>query len=77
MHFRVQGLDAAIQHFRETGVVSNFRDRHTIFLQQLGGTAGGQDVHAQRAQRACEIEHAGFVGNGNQSLFDHGVSCGW
>ena len=76
VHFRVQRLDAAIEHFRETGVIGHFRDRHAIFLQQLGGAASGQDVHAQLVQRAREIEHAGLVGYGNESLFDHGEAYG-
>ena len=74
MHFRVQGLHAAIEHLRETRVIGDFRDGNTVVCQQFGGAAGGQEVDAEGGQGAGEVENAGLVGNGEESLFDHG--CG-
>ena len=74
MHFRVQGLDTAIEHLRETRVVGHFRDGNAVVGQQFGGAAGGQEVDAEGGQGAGEFENAGLVGNGEESLFDHG--CG-
>ena len=68
---RMQGLDAAIQHFRETRVIRHFGDGQAIVGQQLGGAAGGQELDAHGGQFAREFEHAGLVGNGDESLFDH------
>ncbi len=74
MHFRVQGFHTAIEHLRETRVIGNFRDGNTVVCQQFGGTAGGQEVDAEGGQGTGEFENAGLVGNGEESLFDHG--CG-
>ena len=74
VHFRVQGLHTAIEHLRETRVIGNFRDGNTVVCQQFGGAAGGQEVDAEGGQGTGEFENAGLVGNGEESLFDHG--CG-
>jgi hypothetical protein len=76
MDFRVQRFHAAVEHFRKAGVVSHFGHLHAVVLQQLGGAAGGQDIDAERGQRAREIEHAGLVGDGDKGLFDHGCGLG-
>jgi hypothetical protein len=49
VHLRVQGLDAAVEHFREAGVVADFGDRQAGVAQQLGGAAGGQQLDAWAA----------------------------
>ena len=71
MHLRMQRLDAAVQHFREAGVIGDFGHLHAIVGQHLGGAAGRKNFDAQRRQRAREIEYTRLVGDGNQGLFDH------
>ncbi len=75
MYFRVQGFNTPIQHFRKAGVIGHLGDLDAIVRQQFGGAAGGKDIDAHRGKRTCEIKHAGFVGDGNKSLFDHDEQC--
>ena len=46
VHFRMQRLHAAIEHFRKTGVVGHFGDRHAVIGQQFCGAAGRQQIDA-------------------------------
>ena len=71
VHFRMQRLDAAIQHFGEAGVIGHFGDCHAILGQQFCGAAGRQNIDAHGRQRTREVEYASFIGNGNKCLFDH------
>ena len=66
MDLRVQGLDAAVHHFREAGVVGDFHCSHAVVLEQLVGAAGGEDFHAEGGQFAGELKDAGLVGNADQ-----------
>ncbi len=75
MHLGMQGLHPAVEHFRKAGVIGHLGHGQTGALQHLGGAAGGQQAHAQGVQIAGEVEHAGFVGNGNQGL--HGSLGEW
>ena len=43
----MQGLDAAVKHFRETGVVRYLLHRYTGGTQQFRSTAGGQNIDTQ------------------------------
>ncbi len=72
VHLRVQGLDAAVEHFREAGVVGHFRHGQAGLGEQLGGAAGGEELDARAVQRTGKVDDAGLVGNGKQSLLDHG-----
>ncbi len=56
VHLRVQGLDAAVEHFREAGVVADFGDRQAGVAQQLGGAAGGQQLDALGGEALGEFE---------------------
>ena len=47
----VEGLDPPRHHLREAGVVGDLGDRDSLFRQQAGGAAGGQDS-IPRAARA-------------------------
>ncbi|MCY1240520.1 hypothetical protein D9M72_533730 [compost metagenome] len=64
VHLRVQRLDAAVEHFREAGVVGHLRHGQAAVGQQLGGAAGGKQRDAERVQFAREIDDAGLVGYG-------------
>ena len=70
MHLGVQGLDAAVEHLREAGVLGDVGDREAGFAQHAGGAAGRQQLDAERGEFAGEIEHAAFVGNTDQGLGD-------
>ena len=61
MYFGVQGLHAAIEHFRKACHVGHFGHRQSMLGQQLGRAAGGEQAYAQGVQRARQIEHTGFV----------------
>ncbi len=76
MYFRMQGLDTAVEHFRETGVIRHFGHLDAIVSQQFSGAARRQDIHAQRRQFFCEIKYPGFIGYGNEGLFNHDENSG-
>jgi len=63
MDARMQRLDAAIEHFRETRVIGHFGDRESRIAQHFGGAAGGQQCNAETGQRSGEFENAGLVGD--------------
>jgi hypothetical protein len=61
VHARVQGLDAAVQHFREAGDLRPPRSRAGLSGQQLGGAAGGQQLDALSVQGLGKFDDAGLV----------------
>ena len=68
--FRVQGLDATVHHFCETGVVRDFYCGHAVVLQQFEGPARGEDFHTQGFQLPGKFEDPGLVGNTDQGTAD-------
>jgi hypothetical protein len=72
MHLRVQGLDAAVEHFREAGVVADLGHGQPGIAQHFGGAAGGQKVDSLSGKALGEFENARLVGDGNQGLGDWG-----
>ncbi len=68
--FRMQGLDPAVHHFREAGVVGDFDRGDAVVLEQLEGAAGRQDLDAKPLQFAGEFEDPGLVGNADQGTAD-------
>jgi hypothetical protein len=66
VHFRMQGLDAAVEHLRETGVVADFGDGQAGVTQHLGGAAGGQQLDTLGGEALGEFENTRLVGDGNQ-----------
>ena len=67
VYLGVQGLDPAIHHFREAGVVGHFGDRQALFGQQAGGATGRQQFYAAGVQALSEGDDAVFVGHTQQS----------
>jgi hypothetical protein len=77
MHLGVQGLDPAVEHFGEAGVVGDVGDLEAGIAQQLGGAAGGEQLDAELGQAAGKIDRAALVGNAEQRLCDfHGNLAG-
>ena len=72
VHLRMQGLDAAVEHFRKTRVIRDFGHREPGVLQQPGGAAGRDQADAQAREPARKIDDAGLVGNAEERLFDDG-----
>jgi hypothetical protein len=77
VHFRVQGLDAAVEHFRETGVIADLGHGQPGFAQHFGGAAGGQKLDALSRKALGEFEDAPFVGDGDQRLLDGHFRIEW
>ena len=70
MHFRMQRLDAAVEHFRKAGVVADLGDREPGVGQRLRGAAGGQERNAEARKPAREFDEARLVRDRKQSLRD-------
>ena len=68
VHLRMQGLDAAVEHLGEAGVLGDVGDRQAGLAQQAGGAAGRQQLDAEGGELAGEVEHAAFVGDTDQGL---------
>ncbi|MNN22236.1 hypothetical protein D3C81_1355870 [compost metagenome] len=70
MDHRVQGLDPAIHHFRETGDVGDILHRQAGVADGLGGTAGGQQLDIAGGQGTGQFDQTGLVGNRQQGPAD-------
>src|SRR6202007_2109754 len=70
MDFRVQRLDAAVEHLGEPGVRRDLGHRDAFLFQQLRSAAGGQELHAERSKCAGELDNAGLVGDAEKRPAD-------
>ena len=68
--FRMQRLDAPIQHFREPGQLGNIFHRDAGVAQQFGRAPGRNQFHAQRGELAAEIDQSGFVSDAENGALD-------
>ena len=68
--FRVQGLDAAAQDFREARHVAHLLDGEACGLQGLHGAARGDELHAVFREEAGELGEAGLVGDAQDGASD-------
>ena len=76
MYFRMQRLDPAIHHLRETGVVRHFNDRNTFPGQQRGRAAGRQYFDAARVQCLRKFGNTVLIRDADQGPLDRGrASC--
>ena len=75
MHFGMQRLDAAIEHFRESGEFGDVFDGNAGVAQELGRASGRDEFDAEAGELAREIHEAGFVGNAEDGALDveHGT----
>ncbi len=67
---RVQGLDPAVHHFSEAGVIGHFDRRNAVVLEQLECTASGKNLDAKRFKLAGKFEDSCLVGYADQSAAD-------
>ena len=61
MNFWMQGLDPAVHHFRESGMLGDFLDGDAGIAERLGGTAGGQNLDAMIGEIGAHFGEARFV----------------
>ena len=66
MDLRMQRLDPPIHHLRQAGDLGDVDHLDAGFAQQLGRTAGRNNVDAVPAQVAGKIDQAGLVADGKQ-----------
>ena len=72
MHFRVQRLDASIEHFGEAGELADFDDGYPRVLEGTRGAARGDDLDPQCVQFFCEIDQPRLVRNAYQGPLNLG-----
>ena len=63
MHPRVQRLDPAVHHLRESGDLRHIEDGEPGGAQRRGRAAGREEFDAERRKRARKIGEAALVGN--------------
>ena len=61
VNHRMQGFYATRHHFRKAGVIGNLGNRDTVFGDQSGGTAGGQQLDIVFLQGLRQFDDAGFI----------------
>ena len=66
----MQGLDAAVHHLREAGVIGYFGHLEAGVGQQFGGAAGGQQLDPTGGKAGGEFDNAGFIRNREQGAAD-------
>ena len=76
MHFGMQRLDAAVEHFREAGEFGDVFDGDAGIAQQLGRASGGDEFDAEAGELAREIDEAGLVGDAEDGALDAGSAAG-
>lgn len=75
VNFRVQGLDATVHHFRETGVIGDFSHGNAVLFKQFSCSASGKNGDIHCSQFFGKFDKSGFVGDGYQSRLNHD-ECG-
>ena len=79
VYLGMQGLDPAIHHLGEAGVVGDLGHRQARVGQQLGGSAGGEQGHATLVECLGKFQDASLVRHTQQctangsSLFHHTI----
>ena len=66
----VQGLDATVEHLRESGVVGDFGDRQPGIHQRFRSAPGGDELDTHRVQTAREFHEACLIGDRQKRLGD-------
>ena len=75
----MQRFHAAVEHFGKAGEVGDVFYFNSRVAQELGGSAGRNQFHAEGGKLAGEIGEAGFVGNAEDCALDFvghsGILC--
>src|SRR5208282_2768444 len=70
VNFRMQRLDAPVQHFREPGQLGDISDGDAGVAQQLGRAASRNQFHAKCGKAAGKIYQSGFVSDAKNGTLD-------
>ena len=63
VNFRMQRLDAPVEHFGEAGQFGDVFDGDAGFAQQFGRASGRNQFDAESDEFAGEIDQSGFIGD--------------
>ena len=66
----VQCLYASVEHLGKSGEVANVFHGQASFAEGAGGTAGGDEFHAEAGKRFCKLNEPGFIGHAEQRTAD-------
>ncbi len=69
VNFRMQGLYAAVHHFRETGHFGNGLHRNAGVGDGFHGAAGGNNFHAQLMKSLCKFYNPCLIRYADQGSF--------
>ena len=69
MDFRVQCLDAPVQHLREAGEFGHLYAFHSLAFEFLVSASRGNDFHSLFFKGLCELHNPFFIRNGYQRGF--------
>ena len=72
VHAWMQGLHAAVEHLRKSGVVGHVRHRHAGIAQERRGPAGGEQHHSHAVQKARKFDDSTLVGDADKGSPDDG-----
>ena len=70
VYLRMQRLDSAVHHFRETCDVGNIGHLNAVFAKRLRGAARRDYLDAEAGESFREFDDTGFIGNAYQRSFD-------
>ena len=68
--FGMEGLDAAVEHFRKAGQLTNILDQKACRTQCRGSAAGGNEFDAKAGKNLGKLNQAGLVGYAQQGALD-------
>src|SRR5215472_11772906 len=66
MNGRMQGLDAAVHHFRKAGELADVEHFQSGVAEGLARAAGRNQLDVEGGESARKIDHAGLIGHRNQ-----------
>src|SRR5215469_3397084 len=66
MNGRMQGLDAAVHHFRKAGELADVEHFQSGVTESLARAAGRNQLNVEGGENARKIDHAGLIGHRNQ-----------
>ena len=70
VNFRMQSLDASVEHFGEAGEVGDVFHGDAGIAQEFGGASGGDEFDVQTGELAGEIDESGLVGDAENGALD-------